>query len=393
MMSISQLDRGRRILVPATKVAAAVAIGVVGLFLLFAATSSDPIGALNGLLTGAVSGPGRIAQWISYSSFLMLTGASVCLAFRVGMFSIGAEGQVFIGALLAGIVGLTMAPGPLALVVACIASIIGGFLWGVVPGLMRAYLGADEIVTTLMMNYIATFMFAWIIKEFLQPADAGYPVSDFFDAASWFPSIGSSPAISTTLILAIIVCVVVSVVLNQTRFGYKLRMVGDSPRFAHANGFPVARLIWLSIAISGAVAGLAGAAIGFGSTHRLILGMASGIGFDGILVALLALNRPLLVPLTALAYGYLRTGGDVIQITSDVPRDIVVIIQGVIILVLAALLKQRERKSRALAVSSQEIEATGAITTSVQTDQPTPAKAGRVGSTAERTGNVPRERS
>jgi simple sugar transport system permease protein len=214
---------------------------------------------------------------------------------------------------------------------------------------MKAYLAVDEIVSTLMMNYIATFGFAFIIKEFLQPPDAGYPVSDFFLPTAWLPSIGTSPAISTALPIAIAVCIGASLLLSRTRLGYQLRMVGDSPKFAHANGMPVARLIWLSIALSGAVAGIAGAAIAFGSTHRLILGMATGIGFDGILVALLALNRPALVPLTALVYGYIRTGGDVIQITSNVPRDVVVILQGVVILVLAALLRRRAAARRSIA--------------------------------------------
>lgn len=329
------------------KVAIGVALGVVVVYGLFAVSSPDPIGAIRGLFTGAVSSPGRIGQWISYSSFLMLTGASVCLVFRVGMFAIGAEGQVFVGALVAGFVVLALGTSPLALPAAIIASIVGGFLWGLIPGLMKAYLGADEIVTTLMMNYVATFLFAFIIKQFLMPTGAGFPVSNFFAPTSWFPNIGTAPAISTTLILGIAVCAAVSVLLNRTRFGYKLRMVGDSPRFSHANGLPVSRLIWLAIAISGGIAGITGAAIALGSTHRLILGMATGIGFDGILVALLAINRPALVPLMALAYGYLRTGGDVIQITSNVPRDVVVVLQGLIIIALAAGLRRRESKARA----------------------------------------------
>jgi simple sugar transport system permease protein len=265
------------------------------------------------------------------------------------MFSLGAEGQVFIGALAGGFVVLSLGSSPATLVLGILASIAGGFLWGVLPGLMKAYLAVDEIVSTLMMNYIATFGFAFIIKQFLQPPNAGYPVSEFFLPAAWLPAIGTSPAISMALPLGIVVCIGASLLLSRTRFGYQLRMVGDSPKFAHANGMPVARLVWLSIALSGAVAGLAGAAIAFGSTHRLILGMATGIGFDGILVALLALNRPALVPLTALVYGYIRTGGDVIQITSNVPRDVVVILQGVVILVLAALLRRRAAAKRSIA--------------------------------------------
>jgi len=367
-MLMRRLRLSRPTLITLGKWLLAVAAGVAGMLLVFSFTSDDPVGAIQGLLTGGFSSPGRMSQWILYSSFLMLTGASVCLAFRVGMFSIGAEGQVFIGALAGGYVVLTLGSTPGTLLLAIVAAIIGGFLWGLLPGMMKAHLAVDEIVSTLMMNYIAVFGFAFIIKEFLQPPNAGFPVSEFFLPAAWLPTIGTAPAISTALPLAIAVCIGASLLLSRTRLGYQLRMVGDSPKFAHANGMPVARLIWLAIALSGAVAGLAGAAIAFGGTHRLILGMATGIGFDGILVALLALNRPALVPVTALVYGYIRTGGDVIQITSNVPRDVVVILQGVVILVLAALIRRRAAAKRSIA-SDVALE-------SVAIQVPEPATAG-----------------
>lgn len=396
----------------AAVIAGLILLGFVGgLYGLFALTSDDPGAALQGLFTGAASSPGRIAQWLSYASFLMITGASVCLVFRVGMFSIGAEGQVFVAALLSGALVLLLGPSPFALPLAVLAAALAGFVWGLVPGLMKAYLGADEIVTSLMMNYIATFLFAFVIKEFLQPEGAGFPVSEFFDPSSWFPVIGSSPGISSTLVLGLAVCVITSVVLNRTRFGYRLRVVGSSPRFAHANGMPVARLIWLSIAVSGAIAGLAGAAIAFGGTNRLILGMAAGIGFDGILVALLAANRPALVPIMALAYGFLRTGGDVIQVTSNVPRDIVVVLQGVIILVLAAAMRYWEKRSqRTIAEDASASSATVALAAVHPAGAPRPRGRGEASAArshppadgdalsapsedTERSNSVPRQRS
>ncbi|WP_028935100.1 ABC transporter permease [Pseudonocardia spinosispora] len=341
-----RVPRAGRALRSTGAIAAATAAALLVLIGLMALATPDPIGAVGGLLTGAVSSPGRAAQWLSYASFLMLTGASVCLVFRVGMFSIGAEGQVFVGGLLAGLVALMMGPTPMAIPVGIAAAIVGGFLWALIPGLMKAYLGADEIVTSLMMNYIGTFLFAFVVKQFLMPEGAGYPVSKFFPHSNWLPTIGTAPAIPSTMILGLAACILVGVLLDRTRLGYALRMVGDSPRFAHANGLHVPRLIWVSIAVSGAVAGVAGAAIAFGSTHRLILGMATGLGFDGVLVALLAVNRPMLVPLTALAYGYLRTGGDVMQITANVPRDVVVVVQGLLIIALAAALRRRTGEGR-----------------------------------------------
>lgn len=345
MMTLAA-SHARQIGRPVLVTAAGVTAGLLVTLALLAFTTPDPVAALQGLLTGSASTPGRFAQWLDYSSFLMLTGASVCLVFRAGIFSIGAEGQVFVGALCAGFVALHLAPSPLTLLAGLGAAVLGGFAWGVLPGLMKAYLGTDEIVTTLMMNYVATFGFAYVLKEMLAPPDAGYPVSVFFGQGTWFPTVGNAPGISTTVVLGLLTCAAVALVLDRTSFGYTLRMVGNSQRFAHAVGMRVPRMIWLAIAISGAIAGLAGSAIAFGSTHRLILGMATGLGFDGILVALLALNRPALVPLSALMYGYLRTGADVVQLTANVPREIVVVIQGLLVLALAALIRQRERRAR-----------------------------------------------
>lgn len=330
---------------------ARLAVGVVGAGLvvlaLLALTSDNVPASVNGLLTGAVSSPGRTAQWLSYSSYLMFTGASVCLAFRVGLFSIGAEGQVFIGALAAGVVALALGPSAIALPLAVLAAAAGGAIWAFLPGAMKAYLNADEIVTTLMLNYVATFAFAFVIKEALLPSGAGFPVSEYFDRGVWLPSWGTAPAIPGSLVFAILSCVAVSVLLNRSRLGFRLRMVGDSRPFARANGYSVRRLICVAFVASGTVAGLTGAAIAFGGTHRLIIGMGAGIGFEGVLVALLAVNRPGFVPLTALAYGYLRTGGEIIQITGNVPRDVVVVLQGLLIIGLAALLRRRDARNRA----------------------------------------------
>ncbi len=346
MSTPAPTGRGPRLDSTAAKVVLAAAVGLGVLFAAFAIVSPDPATAIGEFLTGAVSNPGRITQWLSYSSELMVTGAAVCLVFRVGLFTIGVEGQVFIGALLAGLVALGLGSGPLTLLLATAASALGGFLWGLIPGLMKAYLGADELVTSLLLNYVATFLFSFVLKQFLTPANAGFPVSAYFAPSVGFPTLGTDPAVPVTLLLGVVVCLAVSTVLTRSRFGYRLRVVGDSPRFAHANGLPVRRLMWIAIALSGAIAGLAGAGLAFGTTHRLIVGMATGIGFDGLTVALLAFSRPILVPIAALAYGYLTTGGDVIQITANVPSQVVVVLQGVLILLIATVLRGRTARAR-----------------------------------------------
>ena len=329
---------------------AAVVLTLLVMAGLLVATTDDTGGAVKGLLTGAISNEGRVDQWLAYSSYLMLTGAAVCLVFRVGQFSIGAEGQLVVGALAAGVTVLHVADGRTAMLAAVGAALVGGFVWGLLPGLMKAYMRTDEIISTLMLNYVALFGFAYVVKRFLAPPDAGFPVSEFFLPDTWLPSIGGPQGVPGSFLAALVACVLTAVLLTRSRLGLKLRLVGDSESFARAVGLPVPRLIWLSMALSGALAGLAGGVIALGDTHRLILGISAGLGYDGILVALLALNRPLLVPITGLAYGYLRTGGDVIQITDGIPRDVVTVLQGVLVLVMAVALQRRSGRRRTVDV-------------------------------------------
>jgi simple sugar transport system permease protein len=317
-------------------VALVVITALVLIYALLALSTGDPLQATSSLLTGPLSDSGRTSQWLNDTTDLMLTGLAVALAFRAGQFSLGAEGQVALGALAAGAVLLHLGDVPGAWIIGLVVGALAGFLFGLVPGLMKAYGGADEIVSTLMLNYIALLFFAFAINQWLQPDGAGYPVSDFLDASAWMPTFGLAPKIPLGLFIAVALCVLAWFFLGRTRVGFELRMTGENPRFATAVGLRVNRSIWMSIAVSGAVAGLAGAIIMQTETHRLILGLSGNLGYDGILVALIATNRPLLIPVGALGYAYLRTGGDIAQITSNVPRELITTVQGVLILIVTA---------------------------------------------------------
>jgi general nucleoside transport system permease protein len=313
-----------------------VAVALLTIYGALALTASNPLSATHSLLTGPLSTPLRTNQWLSDSTNLMLTGLAVALVFRVGQFSLGAEGQVVLGALAAGALVLSIGDLQGAWVLGLVAGCAVGFLWGAVPGLLKAYAGADEIVSTLMLNYIALNLFGLIIKLWLAPPHAGFVVSNFFPFAANLPSFGSSIVVNAGLPIALLLCVGAALFLNRTRTGFELRMVGANPSFAEATGLRVRRSIWLSMAISGSIAGLAGALVAEAQVHRLILGLSANLGYDGILVALVATNRPLLVPLAALAYGYLRTGGDISQITSNVPRELITAVQGILVLFVTA---------------------------------------------------------
>jgi general nucleoside transport system permease protein len=353
----------RRILVAALSARLAqpailVAVALLTIYGLLALTASNPLTATETLLTGPVTTPLRTNQWLSDSTNLMLTGLAVALVFRVGQFSLGAEGQVVLGALAAGAFVLSLGEHQGVWFGGLAAGVVVGFLWGAVPGLLKAYAGADEIVSTLMLNYIALNLYGLIIKLWLAPPHAGFVVSNFFPFAASLPTFGSSIVVNASLPIALLLCIGAAFFLRRTRTGFELRMVGANPAFAEATGLRVRRSIWLSMALSGAVAGLAGALVAETQAHRLILGLSAGLGYDGILVALVATNRPLLVPLAALAFGYLRTGGDISQITSNVPRELITAVQGILVLLVTARLAglgSRFAKLRSLTHRTQRV--------------------------------------
>ncbi|ADB49072.1 ABC transporter permease [Conexibacter woesei] len=345
MRSLS-LPRRRDVLTRAASVGWLVAMALVVIYGLLALSASDPLAATESLLAGPFESPGRVTQWLGDSTNLMLTGLAVALVFRVGQFSIGQEGQVAAGALASGAVLLTVGPFTGMWVVGLLAAMVAGFVWGLIPGLMKAYAGADEIVSSLMLNYVMLLFFSLAVKQWLQLDHAGYPVSDFFAPQAWLPQFGTAPRVSLGLVIAVLLCVGGALFLSRTRLGFEMKTIGANPGFASAVGLRVTRSIWLSMAMSGALAGLAGGVIAQAETHRLIVGLSGGIGYDGIIVALLAASRPLAIPVAALGYGYLRTGGDVAQITSDVPRELVTTVQGVLILMVTIKLTSAGRLLR-----------------------------------------------
>jgi simple sugar transport system permease protein len=201
-----------------------------------------------------------------------------------------------------------------------------------------------------MLNFIALKIYEWLLTYNIKPEDAGYTASDTFSAegtmSSFIPPIPflsevrtlfmNQTNISIALYLVVIATIVVYYLMYHTPFGYELRMVGANIKFARYGGVNTKRTIVLAMAVSGIFAGLAGAHLASGVHRKLILNITFGLGFEGIIVALLARNNPLLIPFTGLAYGYLRAGANIMERTSDVSREMVLVIQGIIILLVTA---------------------------------------------------------
>jgi len=296
--------------------------------------------AYNAFLLGPLSRINRWIIWIKDALTLIMLGLAIAIVFRAEQFSLGAEGQLYFGALVSGVVGLTFGdlPKTLLVPVALLSAATAGFLWGLLPGALKAYLGANELVSTLMLNTIAQRFYEMVLTFQLQPPDAGYTASD------WIPKNGLlTPIIninddSITIAVFIVIAIVIAtwLMIQRTPIGYEIRMIGANIKFADYGGINTRRTIMLAMAISGAVAGLAGAHLAMGIHRKLILNISIGLAFEGVVVALLARNNPLVVPFTGLLYAYLRTGAQVMERDTNISAEVVRIIQAVIILLITA---------------------------------------------------------
>jgi general nucleoside transport system permease protein len=320
-------------------------------FIITLLVSEDPIGAYRAFLTGPVSRINRAGEWIKEAITLTLLGLSVALVFKAQLFSLGAEGQMLLGALVSGTIALFVPlPAILRIPLALIAAMVVGGLFGALPGYLKAHLNANEIVSTLMLNAIALRVYDYFLIFHIKPEGAGYNASDFFPKEGVLPTfIPNLPFladayelfsrranITIMLYIAIVVVILIWYLMYRTPFGYELRMLGANIKFARYGGIDTKRTVLLTFAISGVVAGLAGSYLGMGIHQKLIANITIGIAFEGIVVALLARNNPVAVPFAALAYGYLRAGADIMERSSDVSREMVLVIQAIIILLVTA---------------------------------------------------------
>jgi simple sugar transport system permease protein len=320
---------------------------------------NDPISTYGALIAGAFGDGYSVATTLAASLPLMLVGVGVALSFRSGLFNIGASGQYWLGAIVATWIGTNVhLPPVIHLPLAILGGMAAGFLWAaVVPGLAKAYRGAHEVITTLMMSYIAV-MFGHFLLEKGPMQTAGYlPQSAIVDPSATIAILIPGTQLSWGILFAPVIASAVAFVLKRTPLGFTLRMTGHSPKAArYAGANPVANIL-LGLGLSGAIAGLAGAIQVLGVDHRLYDSFDTAAGYTGIVVAILGKNTPFGALLAALLFGALENGAGAMQITAGVPAHLVDVIEGLIIFFISAegLLRYFRRRRRA--ESSQEATA------------------------------------
>jgi simple sugar transport system permease protein len=280
-----------------------------------------------------------ITETMTVSVPLIFAGLGLGVGFRAGLFNIGAQGQIIVGAIFAGYVGFAMDLPPVVhVVVAVLAAVIGGGLWAGIAGVLKARTGAHEVIVTIMLNNIAVYLIAYLLTtSAFQRGDSNNPISPPLKSTALFPLLlGPGFRLHLGFVLAIAAAFGVWWLMNRSTIGFQFRAVGSNPSAARVAGISVnANYVWVMV-VAGALAGLGGAAQVLGTEKVLTAGVAASFGFDAITVALLGRSKPLGTVLAGLLFGALRAGGFAMQARTGTPIDIVLVVQSLIVLFIAA---------------------------------------------------------
>ncbi|WP_370261440.1 ABC transporter permease [Cryobacterium sp. TMT4-10] len=306
-------------------------------------------GAYSALFQGSVynfrrpsfaAGIKPLTETLTFATPLIMAGLGVALGFRVGMFNIGGRGQMLIAAALGGWVGFAVdLPYGLHMVAALVAGILGGALWGGIVGLLKARTGAHEVITTIMLNYVAFYLVSYLLRDgFLKTPGSNNPKSPATQATAVFPDLlGPTYSLHFGFILAIVATIFTWWLLSRSNLGFQFRAVGLNPHAARVAGISVKRIYVYAMLLSGGLIGLAGINQVLGTTTSGFgAGLDSGIGFDAITVALLGRSKPWGVFAAGILFGAFKAGGFSMQAAEGVPIDIVLVVQSLIVLFIAA---------------------------------------------------------
>lgn len=329
------------VLVPLYAIVVALVVAGVVIVLI----GKNPIEAYWALLRGMFGSPDRIASSLGRSTPFIGAALAVAFAFKAGLFNIGAEGQVLVGATTAAWVGtfswLAGLPGPLLIPIILLAGVVGGGLWGGIPGFLKARTGAHEVIVTIMLNNLAVLLVRWMVNSrdpvLLRDMSASVPHTAPLPPAGRLPVLDASePPLHLGFFIMLGLCVLVWFILKRTTFGFEVRTVGANPNAAKYAGMKVGRTIILVMAIAGALAGLAGAGEIAGTRGYLSPGVFAAIGFDAIAIALLARANPYAIIATSILWGSMLSGAGLMQQEAGISIDAVRIIQALVLLFVAA---------------------------------------------------------
>ncbi len=322
-----------------TALLGAVVVGVA----IIAVAGGNPVLAFRAMLAGAFGSIDGLSEVGVKMCPLLLTGLAIAIAFQAGVWNIGAEGQLLMGALAMAALGrgAGVLPGPIALGVALAVAAGAGVVWAGIAAALKLQRNVNEVISTIMLNFIALGLVSYLVQGPLMEVAARYPQTDAIDPALWMPRLLPPHRVHYGLIAALIAAVGVHVLLYHTVIGYELRAAGLNPHAARLAGIAVERRLLFAILLSGALAGLAGGIEVSAVTHRLYEHFSPGWGFTAIAVGLLGQLSPLGVVVAAFFFGALDAGSNAMQRVAGVSSVLVSIIQATVIVFLVALERSR----------------------------------------------------
>ena len=336
------MNLARELLFPLIAVLAAFVVG--GIMVLV--VGDNPIQTYALLLGSALSWPDGIGYSLFYATPLIFTGLAVLVAFRCGLLNIGAEGQLYVAAFVTAWVGITLASLPAwVLLPACfLAAVLSGAVWGAIPGVLKARFGSHEVINTIMLNFVAVALVSYFTQyHYKMPGDPIMQTTMIGGGARiprlgrFIPGFPERIPLNLAFVFALAACLLVYLFLWRTKWGFEIRATGSNPSAAEYGGISIRRQIVLAMAVSGALAGMVGINEVLGYRYRYYDGFSANYGFTGIAVALLGRNHPVGVLLAAGLFGMMIRGGIFVDaFTNNVTKDLVDVLQGIVILFVAA---------------------------------------------------------
>jgi simple sugar transport system permease protein len=311
-------------------------LGLLAGAVLIAFSGVNPLAAYAAMLKGAIGSPQSIANVLVRASPLLLTGVGVAIGIKAGLWNVGVEGYMYMGAIGAGAVGIASLPVPpiIHITLALLAGAVVGGLWGLLPAYLRAYRGVNEVVTMIMMNYVAQYFVSWMVHDPQPLAEPGafFPMSRILAPTAKLPILMPGTSLHPGFIMGLAACIFLYLVIRFTTFGFRTRMLGANPEAARYAGVNVKRQILLVLLIGAMMGGVAGAVEVMGLKMRVYQDFVAGVGFEGVAVALLAAGNPLGVIASALFFSAVKTGGAAMSVATGVGGPMTVVIEALCVI-------------------------------------------------------------
>jgi ABC-type uncharacterized transport system permease subunit len=306
--------------------------------IIIAAIGENPFLTYSVMIKKSLFSPDGILKTLHFAAPLILTGLAIAITFKANIFNMGVEGQAVLGAFFAGVVGFSVKglPPVLHITLCVLTGVVVGMLFALIPALLKAYFNVNEMVVTLMLNYVVVEIVKFLSQGVFKDPTSGYVSTYPIAESAMFKKLFGSN-LTAFFFIALIIFVIMYVVFNKSKLGYEVKAIGKNPEFSEATGMKVSKKIIIIMLISGAMSGLAGAGFLMSEKYRFTLDFSGspGLGWDGMLIALLGSHNPVGILVAAIFYAALKTGSDYIGVFTNVPKDIVGVIQGILILLLS----------------------------------------------------------